>query len=57
MNSTKKNLKNLKNFAFIDQSFKKWLTTCPKNYIWQINEVTEDLEGNFTFRIRFNKPN
>ena len=43
-------IKTLKNFASMDQSFKKWLTTCPKEYIWQINEVTEDLEGNFTFR-------
>ena len=43
-------IKTLKNFASMDQSFKEWLTTCPKEYIWQINEVTEDLEGNFTFR-------
>ena len=43
-------IKTLKNFASMDQSFKDWLTTCPKEYIWQINEVTEDLEGNFTFR-------
>ena len=43
-------IKSLKNFASMDQSFKDWLTTCPKEYIWQINEVTEDLEGNFTFR-------
>ena len=43
-------IETLKNFASMDQSFKDWLTTCPKEYIWQINEVTEDLEGNFTFR-------
>ena len=43
-------IKTLKNFASMDQSFKEWLTTCPKEYIWQVNEVTEDLEGNFTFR-------
>ena len=43
-------IKTLKNFASMDQSFKEWLTTCPREYIWQINEVTEDLEGNFTFR-------
>ena len=43
-------IKTLKNFASMDQSFKDWLTTCPKEYIWQINEVTEDREGNFTFR-------
>ena len=46
-------IKTLKNFASMDQSFKEWLTTCPKEYIWQINEVTEDLEGNFTFRRTF----
>ena len=43
-------IQTLKNFASLDQSFKEWLTTCPKEYIWQINEVTEDLEGTFTFR-------
>ena len=59
---TKQRIKNLKNFASLDQSFKKWLTTCPREYIWQIDEVTEDLEseergyttpymkGTFTFR-------
>ena len=52
---TKRRIKNLKNFASLDKSFKKWLTTCPKEYIWQIDEVTEDLErssmkGTFTFR-------
>ena len=46
-------IETLKNFASMDQSFKDWLTTCPKEYIWQINEVTEDLEGNFTFRRTF----
>ena len=43
-------IETLKNFGSMDKSFKEWLTTCPKEYIWQINEVTEDLEGNFTFR-------
>ena len=49
-------IQNLKNFGSIDQSFKEWLTTCPREYIWQIDEVTEDLErssnmkGTFTFR-------
>ena len=43
-------IKTLKNFASMDQSFKEWLTTCPKEYIWQINEVTDNLEGTFTFR-------
>ncbi len=48
-------IKNLKNFGSIDQSFKKWLTTCPKDYIWQINEVTKD-QSTFTFR-RINEHN
>ena len=43
-------IKTLKNFASMNQSFKDWLTTCPKEYIWQINEVTDNLEGTFTFR-------
>ncbi len=42
-------IKDLKNFASMDQSFKEWLTTCPKEYIWQIKEITED-RGTFTFR-------
>ena len=52
---TKQRIKNLKKFASLDKSFKKWLTTCPREYVWQIDEVTEDLErssmrGTFTFR-------
>ena len=47
-------IKTLKNFASMDQSFKEWLTTCPRDYIWQIDEVTKDnegdYEGTFTFR-------
>ena len=50
-------IETLKNFGSMDQSFKDWLTTCPKEYIWQINEVTEDLEGNFTFRRLLNDRN
>jgi len=49
MTTTKQKIKNLKNFGSIDQSFKKWLTTCPKDYIWEINEVTRD-QATFTFR-------
>ena len=45
---TKKKIKNLKNFVSMDQSFKEWLTTCPKKYIWQVDEVTKD-RGTFTF--------
>ena len=48
--TTKEKIKNLKNFASLDKSFKEWLTTCPKEYIWQIDEVTKDHEGTFTFR-------
>ena len=43
-------IETLKNFGSMDQSFKDWLTTCPEEYIWQINEVTKDHEGTFTFR-------
>ena len=46
---TKKRIKNLKNFVSMDQSFKEWLTTCPRKYIWQIDEVTKD-RGTFTFK-------
>ena len=46
---TKQRIKNLKNFGSIDQSFKKWLTTCPRDYIWEINEVTKE-QATFTFR-------
>ena len=42
-------IQNLKNFASIDQSFKEWLTTCPRDYIWQIDEVTKD-RATFSFR-------
>ena len=52
---TKQRIKNLKNFVSIDQSFKEWLTTCPKDYIWEINEVTKD-QATFAFR-RINEHN
>ena len=43
-------IQNLKNFTSLDKSFKEWLTTCPREYIWQIDEVTKNHEGTFTFR-------
>ena len=46
---TKKRIRNLKNFTSLDKSFKEWLTTCPRKYIWQIDEVIKD-RGTFTFR-------
>ena len=46
----KQKIQNLKNFASLDKPFKEWLTTCPREYIWQIDEVTKDHEGTFTFR-------
>ena len=46
---TKQRIKHLKNFASMDKSFKKWLATCPREYIWRIDEVT-DIKGTFTFR-------
>ena len=48
--TTKEKIQNLKNFATLDKSFKEWLTTCPRDYIWQIDEVTKDHEGTFTFK-------
>ena len=48
--TTKQKIQNLKNFAYLDKSFKEWLTTCPREYIWQIDEVTKGHEGTFTFR-------
>ena len=42
-------IQNLKNFGSIDQSFKEWLTTSPRDYIWEINEVTKE-QATFTFR-------
>ena len=48
----KQKIQNLKNFASLDKSFKEWLTTCPKEYIWQIDEVTKD-QGTFIFRRTF----
>ena len=46
----KQKIQNLKNFASLDKSFKEWLTTCPREYIWQIDDVTKNHEGTFTFR-------
>ena len=42
-------ISDLKNFASLDKSFKEWLTTCPKEYIWQIDEVTKE-RGTFIFK-------
>ena len=47
--TTKEKIKSLKNFASMDKSFKEWLTTCPREYIWQIDEVTSKDQGTFTF--------
>ena len=47
---TKQRIQNLKNFASLDKSFKKWLTTCPRDYIWQIDDVTKNHQGTFTFK-------
>ena len=48
--TTKQRIKNLKNFVSMDQSFKEWLTTCPREYIWQIDLVDSKDQGTFTFR-------
>tara|TARA_R100001460_G_C3414952_1_gene160133 strand:+ start:216 stop:428 length:213 start_codon:yes stop_codon:yes gene_type:complete len=55
MSHVRQEIKNLKNFASMSQSFKEWLTTCPKEYIWQINEVTKD-RGTFTFFLKEQLP-
>ena len=47
-------IETLKNFGSMDKSFKEWLTTCPKEYIWQINEVTKG-QGTFTFTRQTNE--
>ena len=49
----KQEIQNLKNFASLDKSFKEWLTTCPRDYIWQIDEVTEDLERSSIMKVTF----
>jgi len=55
MMGTKQKIENLKNFASLDQPFKEWLTTCPREYIWQIDKLTYH-QGTFTFR-RTNEKN
>ena len=45
----KQEIQNLKNFASLDKPFKEWLTTCPREYIWQIDDVTKD-RATFTFK-------
>ena len=50
MMGVQQKIQNLKNFASLDKPFKEWLTTCPREYIWQIDEVTKGHEGTFTFR-------
>jgi len=47
--TTKEKIKSLKNFASMDKSFKEWLTTCPREYIWQIDLVDSKDQGTFTF--------
>ena len=36
------------NGHIMNDSFTEWLKTCPKEYIWQMNQVTED-KGIYTF--------
>ena len=48
--TTKQRIKNLKNFASMDQSFKEWLANCPRDYIWQIDEVAGKDQATFTFK-------
>ena len=43
-------LKNKEYYSgyIMNDSFTEWLKTCPKEYIWQMNQVTED-KGIYTF--------
>ena len=47
--TTKQKIQNLKNFGSMDKSFKEWLATCPRDYIWQIDDVTRE-RATFSFR-------
>ena len=48
-------ISDLKNFASLDKPFKEWLTTCPREYIWQIDDVTKDNEGDYEGTFTFKK--
>ena len=48
--TTKQRIKNLKNFASLDQSFKEWLANSPRDYNRQIDEVTGKDQATFTFK-------
>ena len=39
------------NGHIMNDSFTEWLKTCPKEYIWQMNQVTED-RGTYTFFLK-----
>jgi len=36
------------NGFIMNDSFREWLKTCPKEYIYQMNQVTKD-RGTYTF--------
>ena len=36
------------NGHIMNQSFREWLKSCPKEYTWQMNQVTKD-RGTYTF--------
>ena len=36
------------NGHIMNDSFQKWLKSCPKEYTWQMNQVTKD-RGTYTF--------
>jgi len=50
MMTTKQRIKNLKNFASLDRSFKEWVANCPRDYIWRIDEVASKDQATFTFK-------
>ncbi len=39
------------NGHIMNNSFTEWLKTCPKEYTWQMNQVTKD-RGTYTFFLK-----
>ena len=39
------------NGHIMNKSFRDWLKSCPKEYTWQMNQVTKD-RGTYTFFLK-----
>jgi len=39
------------NGHIMNESFEKWLESCPEEYTWQMNEVTKN-RGTYTFFLK-----